>query len=59
MDTGPRSYTATLRRLEGLGRLGVRFGLERMMVDASGDWGPSDPGTHGTPASRIARASGW
>jgi uncharacterized protein len=22
-----------------------RYGLERMMVDASGDWGPSDPGT--------------
>ncbi len=22
-----------------------RFGIERMMVDASGDWGPSDPGT--------------
>jgi predicted metal-dependent TIM-barrel fold hydrolase len=22
-----------------------RHGLERMMVDASGDWGPSDPGT--------------
>lgn len=22
-----------------------KFGLERMMVDASGDWGPSDPGT--------------
>ena len=21
------------------------FGIERMMVDASGDWGPSDPGT--------------
>lgn len=22
-----------------------RFGLERLLVDASGDWGPSDPGT--------------
>lgn len=22
-----------------------KYGLERMMVDASGDWGPSDPGT--------------
>jgi predicted metal-dependent TIM-barrel fold hydrolase len=22
-----------------------RYGLERIMVDASGDWGPSDPGT--------------
>ena len=22
-----------------------RYGIERMMVDASGDWGPSDPGT--------------
>jgi len=22
-----------------------RFGIKRMMVDASGDWGPSDPGT--------------
>lgn len=22
-----------------------RFGIERIMVDASGDWGPSDPGT--------------
>lgn len=22
-----------------------QFGLEKMMVDASGDWGPSDPGT--------------
>lgn len=22
-----------------------RFGLDRMLVDASGDWGPSDPGT--------------
>jgi predicted metal-dependent TIM-barrel fold hydrolase len=21
------------------------YGTERMMVDASGDWGPSDPGT--------------
>jgi len=41
MTIYPMTKNSSMRVVDTL----ERFGIERIMVDASGDWGPSDPGT--------------